>query len=68
MADQTPCETCDDTGWVCECHEDRPWEGVSSRHDACNGGPGVPCVCNETGSIERCCAEVICDLSGDKRH
>lgn len=50
--DETPpiCKTCDDTGWVCEAHPDRPWAGVSNRKDACAHGPGVPCPdCVEPG-------------------
>ncbi|MGC2779994.1 MAG: hypothetical protein WA418_30580 [Bradyrhizobium sp.] len=39
------CLRCDGTGWVCESHPDRPWEG-SARACAC-GAPGEPCpVCN----------------------
>ncbi len=41
-----PCTICDDKGWVCEIHPDRPWNAFSSRADACGCGPGVPCVCN----------------------
>jgi hypothetical protein len=42
-----PCLLCDDTGWVCEGHEDRPWGGLSKRGDAYECGPGVPCPrCN----------------------
>ncbi|QOZ69132.1 hypothetical protein WN72_24535 [Bradyrhizobium arachidis] len=38
------CTTCADTGWVCENHPDRPWEGPQ----ACScGGAGAPCpACN----------------------
>jgi hypothetical protein len=40
----TPCVRCDDTGWVCEAHPDRPWSGPR----ACEcGGAALPCdVCN----------------------
>jgi hypothetical protein len=34
------CPRCDDTGWVCENHPDRPWEG--ERACQC-GGAGAPC-------------------------
>lgn len=46
------CMNCDDTGWVCENHADRPWDGVSSRTDACHcGGAGEPCQkCNYSPS------------------
>ena len=38
------CPLCEDCGWVCENHPDRPWEGK----DACTcGGAGMPCPwCN----------------------
>jgi hypothetical protein len=43
-----PCTICDDTGWVCEAHPDRPTGMFSKRFDACNcGGAGMPCpTCN----------------------
>ena len=35
------CETCDNTGWVCEAHPDRPWNGPN----ACGcGGAGMACI------------------------
>jgi hypothetical protein len=39
------CARCEDNGWVCENHPDRPWQGVN----ACEcGGAGMPCPhCNE---------------------
>ena len=42
------CEWCDDHGWVCEEHSDRPWAEQSERFDACDcGGAGAPCPhCN----------------------
>jgi hypothetical protein len=38
------CIFCADTGWVCENHPRRPWEGPH----ACDcGGAGMPCpACN----------------------
>ena len=40
------CKNCDETGWVCEEHTDKPWGGMSVRADACNcGGAGQPCRC-----------------------
>jgi hypothetical protein len=39
------CTNCDDTGWVCEGHLDRPWKGASDRADACDCGAGTPCAC-----------------------
>jgi hypothetical protein len=44
---ETPCNNCDDKGWVCEVHPDRPFKGVSDRADACECGPGMPCpICH----------------------
>jgi hypothetical protein len=37
------CRRCDGGGWVCENHPDRPWDGTSSRADACGCGAGDPC-------------------------
>jgi hypothetical protein len=41
------CPRCDDTYWVCEAHDDRPWDsGATSRSCTC-GAPGMPCPdCN----------------------
>jgi len=38
------CTHCEDVGWVCEDHPEKPWEGPH----ACNcGAAGMPCpVCN----------------------
>jgi hypothetical protein len=38
---------CADTGWVCEVHPDKPWNGPN----ACDcGGAGMPCLaCNPCG-------------------
>lgn len=42
------CRNCDNTGWVCENHPQRPWDGESGRHDACGCGAGAPCeVCQQ---------------------
>jgi hypothetical protein len=43
------CKVCDNSGWVCENHPDRPWAGFSEREDACDCGAGAPCpICNQT--------------------
>jgi hypothetical protein len=44
------CFRCEDGGWVCENHADRPWEGPH----ACEcGGAGMPCpICNKLGESE----------------
>jgi hypothetical protein len=36
-----PCTICDNTGWVCENHPDRPWGG-GTRLDVCGCGAGNP--------------------------
>jgi hypothetical protein len=41
------CELCDDTGWVCEDHGDRPVKADSKRSDACDCPAAMPCPdCN----------------------
>ncbi len=41
------CRNCEDAGWVCENHQDRPWGGHSASSLACDCGAGAPCpVCN----------------------
>lgn len=66
------CKTCLDSGWVCECHEDRPWGGVSDDATACDVGPGVPCPdCNETYGVQPRMPDgfvTTVDLDGDKFH
>jgi hypothetical protein len=38
------CSLCEDSGWVCESHPDRPWEG---KHACTCSGAGAPCPrCN----------------------
>lgn len=37
------CDVCKGEGWVCENHEDVPWE-ASGHSDNC--GAGAPCICN----------------------
>jgi hypothetical protein len=38
------CHNCNDTGWVCENHDDVSWDG--DEHTCC-GGAGMPCPeCN----------------------
>jgi hypothetical protein len=42
-----PCVVCDDTGWVCEAHPNRPAAMFSVRPDACSCNAAMPCpVCN----------------------
>jgi hypothetical protein len=44
MKTRMKCARCQDTYWVCETHDDRPWNGEK----ACGcGGAGMPCpFCN----------------------
>jgi hypothetical protein len=44
------CTTCSDSGWVCERHPERPWDG----DNACPcGAPGAPCpACNAANDGE----------------
>ncbi|SHH20212.1 hypothetical protein SAMN05443248_4046 [Bradyrhizobium erythrophlei] len=38
------CSLCEDCGWVCESHPDKPWEG---EHACTCGAAGAPCPrCN----------------------
>jgi hypothetical protein len=37
------CKLCDDTGWVCEDHGDRPVKADSKRPDACDCLAAMPC-------------------------
>jgi hypothetical protein len=48
MSANSKCPVCDDKGWVCKAHPDRPFRMFSFRADACEcGGAGTPCrVCN----------------------
>jgi hypothetical protein len=40
------CSHCEDCGWGCERHTEKPWEGP---HACPCGAPGAPCpVCNAT--------------------
>jgi hypothetical protein len=41
---QMTCMRCEDTGWVCEAHQDRSWDGP---HPCGCGAAGAPCpACN----------------------
>lgn len=42
------CDTCANTGWVCEDHHDVPWYGIMPEGAfKCCGGAGMPCLkCN----------------------
>lgn len=47
------CKRCDDLGWVCENHTERPWrDGGSDREDASDCGAGAPCPeCNSEPGV-----------------
>jgi hypothetical protein len=48
------CEVCDNTGWVCENHADRPSDCGDSKRGCTCGGAGMPClVCNQPEPGER---------------
>lgn len=50
----TRCHVCDDTGWVCEDHPDRPSDCVPVARSCTCGGAGKPCpVCNTPAAGER---------------
>jgi hypothetical protein len=42
------CIPCADTGWVCENHPRRPWEGAHARD--C-GAAGMPCAACKTSDV-----------------
>ena len=45
------CAVCDDTGWVCEEHPDKPWH---ARPGGCECGAGMPCLaCNQPKEDQR---------------
>lgn len=44
--DPSRCANCEGSGWVCENHPDRPWEGATAPGEGCGCGAGAPCpVC-----------------------
>lgn len=44
------CTLCEDCGWVCESHPDRPWQG---EHACGCGAAGTPCAwCNRVSEGE----------------
>lgn len=45
------CAACEDTGWVCEAHPDRSWDGP---HACGCGAAGDPCPrCNALSEADR---------------
>jgi len=59
---------CDNEGWVCENHMTKPWDGTSSRKDACGCGAGAPCpYCNKEDP-PRMSGTIIFDREHGWRH
>lgn len=61
------CETCDDTGFVCEAHPNRPFNGPK----ACGcGAAGMPCIlCDSDGEkpdVSRVLKSVLLDVRCSK--
>lgn len=57
------CPHCLGTGWVCEFHMGRPWEGKN----ACGcGGAGTNCVCNPGGNADGIFDAVFASTDPDK--
>lgn len=57
-APEPECHSCLDTGYVCEDHPDRPWEGVTGPNPAaCGCGWGMPCPA--------CCEPAPADGTGN---
>lgn len=47
MTKEFKCPNCEDMGWVCEAHENKPW-----GNERCCSAPGMPCDnCNEPDKI-----------------
>jgi|EndMetStandDraft_8_1072994.scaffolds.fasta_scaffold16872_4 hypothetical protein len=61
------CARCQDTYWVCEAHDDRPWDGP---HACGCGAAGAPCpTCNvpKPGEAPRLPAGFVPDNEGPDR-
>ena len=72
-AAKPPCPICDDKGWVCENHRDKPWGEFSDRPDACSCGAGAPCAacnpCDETHPPDMTRSGIKTDFDRDgQRH
>lgn len=47
MGGKVKCQRCQDGGWVCEAHPDRPWSNILPNGCECNAG--MPCPdCNSS--------------------
>jgi hypothetical protein len=59
------CTICDDTGWVCEFHQDRPSGEYSTHESACDCGGAASCICNDDPVRDmRNAARIICGIGG----
>jgi hypothetical protein len=63
------CDLCDNTGWVCEDHGDRPLKGDSNRADACSFGAGKPCPrCNRDSRHVNLTPRLPIGVTIDRKH
>jgi hypothetical protein len=46
------CASCRDTGWVCERHPDRPWEGDGAPGCCSCGAPGMKCQACDPDKVD----------------
>lgn len=67
------CKNCQDSYWVCEEHNDKPWAGgMPKGFTECCGGAGMPCPecnTNEAGVMPKMQDgfEVLIDSTGYHR-
>ncbi|MCP2106688.1 hypothetical protein M2202_007532 [Bradyrhizobium japonicum] len=52
-ATTTTCVSCDDLGWVCENHPDRPWDGPRACSCGDAGAPSPACNAAGEGEVPR---------------
>lgn len=57
------CEKCNNTGWVCEDHDNLPWESGFENDCTC-GGAGMPCGCNPDALMPPSVEKIICAAPG----
>jgi hypothetical protein len=66
---ETKCERCDDTGWTCEAHDDRPWDSGLSEHACRCGAPAIPCPsCNQSDPPDLTRAGAGVTANGHRQH
>lgn len=49
------CEICEDSGWRCESHPNKPYD-----HDDCRSA-GDPCICNPDANTDGMFSEIIAE-------